>query len=724
MGSTDDIKSTLTQSALDALCEKFHIPDTVHPELPGHNNRIRNSPTDKIGILVLAFAKVSHFEILCPRSNCREILFFWVNSSVFPLSVMWHNNKTLKKDPHPTLTEFDAKVCDFLATHPAPFWKFLESFLCLVGISRYYELDDSVYPVFLADDHEEMDLFVFIHHADPTKVRIEEREVREGESGYVVQDEGANIVADDEIQATVANKPNRERKKSKAANRASGSSLPLKKLSADHGTSGVGVSTGQKFVVALQGLLERSALPVEVGVVAVATLPFVNSFVTLMLEREEGGRTKSVTRPQHPSKRFVVLSDSPCHSSSNALDAKVSFVIRSFVSDPPIMTVDVATSVVADTSFILVPRAGYELFHQAIFADSASMGEADPDVSGPFHLASTELSMESFYMSQDVDPETLHQVYVPKWNVTNDFSLDDLDVCRGVIDHLAHHVLFSQLRNMEYDQLLVEFNVGVARQTCLSSEVRLWLEHKLKGRKKFKGKCAMQADLLKEKDDEIASLKERLSLKEAEVMEAVCLCGQVSTVEATEAARVVELNIVRLSFCFGRSLGRAIDKGMHDGLATSIEHGKAGRDVVHARVQRIREDAVTRRLSLSDAMIPLIEPLSAENLVGEASTFGLPTTATTTALSTTFIQAHTVPLIPVVDYEVLGAGPSTEVPSPSKIVFEKEETTPEHTTNNYHAAYCSIFCCDSVFAPWSHVTLLWRLFVFKQFRLYSCMAVV
>ncbi|GJQ97573.1 ribonuclease H-like domain-containing protein, partial [Tanacetum coccineum] len=44
------MKSVLTQSTLDALCERFHIPDVVHPELPGHNDRIRNSPVGKIGV--------------------------------------------------------------------------------------------------------------------------------------------------------------------------------------------------------------------------------------------------------------------------------------------------------------------------------------------------------------------------------------------------------------------------------------------------------------------------------------------------------------------------------------------------------------------------------------------------------------------------------------------------------------------------------------------------
>ncbi|GJY16316.1 hypothetical protein Tco_0386738 [Tanacetum coccineum] len=93
---------------------------------------------------------------------------------------------------------------------------------------------------------------------------------------------------------------------------------------------------------------------------------------------------------------------------------------------------------------------------------------------------------------------------------------------------------------------------------------------------------------------------------------------------------------------------------------------------------------MSRRMSLSDAIIPLIEPLSAENLVGEASTSGVPATTTTTDLSTTIVQVSTVTPISMADYEVLGTGPSTIVPFPSKIVFEKEEleTTPEHTTTN------------------------------------------
>ncbi|GKC98264.1 hypothetical protein Tco_1168539, partial [Tanacetum coccineum] len=63
-----------------------------------------------------------------------------------------------------------------LVAHPSPFRKFLEEFLCLVGLSRHYTLDEENYPQFLHRNGEDMDLFAFIHTPDPTKVKVVERE--------------------------------------------------------------------------------------------------------------------------------------------------------------------------------------------------------------------------------------------------------------------------------------------------------------------------------------------------------------------------------------------------------------------------------------------------------------------------------------------------------------------------------------------------------------------
>ncbi|GJZ83294.1 hypothetical protein Tco_0648467 [Tanacetum coccineum] len=775
--SIDDIKSILTQPGLDALCEKFHIPPTVHSELPDRNSRIRNSPTGKIGVYT-------------------------------------------RKDPHPTPGEFDANVCEYLIDNPAPFRKLPEPFLCFVGIIRYYDLDENCYPTFWANDDEEMDLFAFFYHADPTKVRIGEREVGEGEvmllqltRGRVVPLAGVNdheqerkchccqrcsiggidIMADDEAQAIVAGKPKKVRKKRKAADGAGGSGLPPKKLKEDHGASrDVGASTAGKYIDALQGLLDSSLLSMEVGVTVAATVPFVTSSMTLTPEREGGGHTKYVTWP-------------------NLYD-EVTSVIRSSMPPPSVLTTVVATTIIVDATSAPTPRACTEPVPHSIFRDSASLSEANQDVAGPSHPAGTKLSADLLFVSQDVDLETLRQTYIPKWNVTSDSNLDDPDICRGVIDHLAPLVLFSQLRSMDYEQLFIEFNVEAARQTCLSSEVRLQLKHELRGwkrrlRSQRQSVFAIKLPLLRPKEvaraSEMKGLKDRnaalegqdlsnlklscdeLSIKASSLefekdklvdqvskLKGTCseLCDEVSGYklfkEQIKAVRDVQVKVLsdrvaeldanlmgmalyldeefyhQYLAALGGAIGCAIDKGMQGELAVDIDHGKAGRcltddaaydpsaeanyifavsalravkfpllaqleshkDVNIGEIMgllhlegpaaealeasqlqpspeqlmlpiqcledqvRLKGNDASQQLSIYATLVPLIEPLSAENLVGEGSTFGVPVTATTTALSTTFIHASIVPQVSAVDHKASGAGPSTEVPSSSKIM--------------------------------------------------------
>ncbi|GJR76805.1 hypothetical protein Tco_0089170 [Tanacetum coccineum] len=217
---------------------------------------------------------------------------------------------------------------------------------------------------------------------------------------------------------------------------ASGSDHPPKKLREDHGTSGdIGVSTGGKSLVALQGLLERSTLAAEVNVMAATTVPFVTSSVTPTPEREGGGNTDSVSGPnlhtQILSERFVISSDSSHHSSTNVADDEVTSLVRSFVSPPPVMTAAVTNTNVVGASSAPVLGAGAEpvsQVHSSIFADSASIGATGPDVAGPSNLAGIELFADTFYVSQEMDSETLRQIYVPKWNVVNESVLDDPDV--------------------------------------------------------------------------------------------------------------------------------------------------------------------------------------------------------------------------------------------------------------------------------------------------------
>ncbi|GJW88632.1 hypothetical protein Tco_0163972, partial [Tanacetum coccineum] len=168
----------------------------------------------------------------------------------------------------------------------------------------------------------------------------------------------------------------------KATDGVGGSGLPPKKLREDHGTSGA--SVGGKSVVVLQSLLEGSTLAAEVGVIVAATVPFVTSSATSNPERVGDCPTDSVIRPnlrtQKPAKRFVISSDSPHEPNVNVADDEVTSIVRSSVPNPAILTMAVATMVIADTS-ALVFRVGHGSgvghVRPSIFRDSISPSVAD-----------------------------------------------------------------------------------------------------------------------------------------------------------------------------------------------------------------------------------------------------------------------------------------------------------------------------------------------------------
>ncbi|GKC99763.1 hypothetical protein Tco_1170038 [Tanacetum coccineum] len=349
-----------------------------------------------------------------------------------------------------------------------------------------------------------------------------DQENRSEEGDRAGQDEAVTIVVDEEFQAATANKLKGKKNKRRVVG-ASGSDHPPKKLREDHGTSGnVGASTGGKSLVALQGLLEGSTLAVEVGVMAAAIMPFVTSFVT---------------------------------PTTNVADAEVASLVRSFVPPPPVMTAAVTTTNVVGASSALVLGAGADpvsQVHPSIFDDSASIGATGPDVLGPSNPASTELSADTFYVSQEMDTETLHQIYVPKWNVVNESVLDD-------------------------PNLFAEFNVGAARQTCLSIEV----------------------DLLKERDVEIANLKAQLFLKETEATKAIHLRNQVSVVETVEASRVSELNSLK-----ERNSALEEEKNALEGKVATLKFATAAKETelasLNAQTAKLTQDLSSLELSCDE----------------------------------------------------------------------------------------------------------------------------
>ncbi|GJZ01148.1 hypothetical protein Tco_0519109 [Tanacetum coccineum] len=488
----------------------------------------------------MSFSKLSDNAPVCytkPLDSLKNNHFFWVDDFACPALFPWHTAKHVTRDPVPVAADFNAQDYATLIAHPSPFRKFPEEFLCLVGLSRHYTLDEETYPWFLHKDGEEMDIFAFIHTPDPTKVKVVERERVKDEPLLLETTIGRTVpllpVAPDraksELKASVnfflmrvvvATKQNKEiplRKRKTVVADAGESLHPPKRLREDHGTPS-GASVGGKSRFAVQRLLAGVVLNVEVRGGAIPTLPFVTSFVSATPEHEDGDHTDFVAGPNlraiGASQRSVISSDSSHHAGPTIAEAEVDSLIRSSV---PVMTAVTTVTSSVDPALVVKEKTIKPSFD---FLVGAIRTVINPDAD-------------------------LQKVYVPQWGVTNGSHLDDGRVCREMVDEFAPPKFFASVYRMEHDQLFTEFNVGAARQMSLSAEVRMRAEYNIKEKRRLKYVVERQGELLKVKGEEIESIKAQLLLREAEAAEAIRLRAEASNFEIVEKSLRDEVNALK-----------------------------------------------------------------------------------------------------------------------------------------------------------------------------------
>ncbi|GJY75110.1 hypothetical protein Tco_0480226 [Tanacetum coccineum] len=482
MSAIIDIRCVLTQKTLDAFCDKFHIPEEVHPVLPNQNDTMHGRPTGKIG-LYTRFFDYANFRL--PLST------FLVDVLRHLPSFPWHTAKHVIRDPDPVAADFNAHDYATLVVHPSPFQKFLEAFLCLVGLSCHDTLDEETYPLFLHKNREGGCLVLYTRNRylcmDLTKVRVVKRERNEDEPRLLDTTVGRTVPllpvapdrADSELEASVerlfdeggsgnqteqGDSPGLQGKRKSVVVDAGGASHPTKKLREDHKTSS-GASVGGKSRSAIKRLLARAVLNAEFGVAAIPTLPFVTTFVSSTPEHEAEDHTDSVA------------------------ELNLRTIGASQRSSVPIMTtVTIVTSMVDPALVVKESPVKPSLF----FVDSSSAGGADPNTSVFSDLTGNEFLVGGIRTVIDPDND-LHKVYVPQWSVTNRSRLDD-------------------------GRLFTEFNVGAARQMCLNAEVR---------------------------KEEIRNLKAQLLLREAEVAKAIRLHAKAFNFETVEKSLRDEANILK-----------------------------------------------------------------------------------------------------------------------------------------------------------------------------------
>ncbi|GKC63431.1 hypothetical protein Tco_1096029 [Tanacetum coccineum] len=634
--------------------------------------------------------------------------FFWVDAFACPVSFPWNTSKSVSNDPFPKSSKFNAEHYASLVAYPALFHKNPEPFLCLVGMSRHYTLDKNTYPEFLHDNDEEMDLLSFIRIADPTKVRIGERQRAKYEPKlldttigrvvpllqvapapakrcwYLAISEAIETVVEDVAPL----QPRHQKKRSTAVVDAGEPSHPAKRLRDDHGTPG-GALVGGKSMSVVQRFLVGAVQNAEVRGEVVPTLPFVTSSVSATPEHE----------------------DSSHHSGTNVAEAEVDSIVRSSI---PMMTVATTVTSTVDPATIVKEK----FVESFLFGGGSSVaGGADHTICGFSDLIGSDFIVSDIctVISPDTD---LQKVYVPQWSVSNGSRLDDGRVCHEMVD---------------------EF-------TPPNAEVRMHAEYNIKEKRRLKSVVDEQTELLKVREREIENFKEQLLFKEAEAAEAIHLRTEASKLEAIKKSLQDEMQALRkekfypyllttiagrrwllthvmelaIAKCLnspeylsalGAAISKAIEKGMQDGLAARITHGKEGRvltdvaaynpsaevDYISAlqqlqnvnfsllaelklkdlsvetltnilllektlaerlglnnRVRRIKDNIVNHISALRDVFIPLAEPFSTTVLMGMKETSRI-VPGITTALSTTFASASLIPPIFTNDYEIVSA---------------------------------------------------------------------
>ncbi|GKA34455.1 hypothetical protein Tco_0720884 [Tanacetum coccineum] len=454
--------------------------------------------------------------------------FLWVDYFACLASFLWHADKNVSRDTFPKSTEFSADDYAVLVAHSALFQKFSEPFLCLIGMSRNYTLDEDIYPTFLHDDGTEMDLLAFIQVTDPTKVKVGEQERAEEEARLLDSTVGRVVLllpvalthTDSELEASVDRLFDEGGSADQGDSIAGGGQETETKIVmgvrfiADENVP----ATGEKSSSVLKELLASSMLNVEVGVATVATLPMITSSVSATPEHESGAPADSITR----------------------LNLRTIGTSERYVVPPPVMTEAVITTNVASIPSALASKTSTKvisLVHASMFHDSTVRSNAA--VSS--HIPGKELSIGS----QNINSETLHEFK-----------------------------FIAQICEMDYHHLFTEFNVGTARQACLNAEVGMRTEYCLSEMRRLESECKKQADLLKARDAEVESLKAQLLLKETEAAEAAHLHAQVSAAEATEKIHTNEIDALKQ-----RNVALEKEKESLDGKVAKLQSSVSTKDL-------------------------------------------------------------------------------------------------------------------------------------------------
>ncbi|GJX25904.1 hypothetical protein Tco_0232200 [Tanacetum coccineum] len=141
-------------------------------------------------------------------------------------------------------------------------------------------------------------------------------------------------------------------------------------------------------------------------------------------------------------------------------------------------------------------------------------GVATTEVNVQFSVGSPESGRSTSAPSIVGSPSGIYQ---PGWGVTNDCRLDTPEACQDMVDHTVPPGYFFELRHLPNTEFLAQYNINLARQVALGSQLRLRFEQEVRLLKKARAQVARRNERIQVREEEIKRLGEEVeSLKVVE----------------------------------------------------------------------------------------------------------------------------------------------------------------------------------------------------------------
>nr|GFC75916.1 hypothetical protein [Tanacetum cinerariifolium] len=109
--------------------------------------------------------------------------------------------------------------------------------------------------------------------------------------------------------------------------------------------------------------------------------------------------------------------------------------------------------------------------------------------------------------------DLLRAYYRPEWGIVNGSMLDTPEACQDLVDHFAPSGYFLELRHLHNDDFLRQYNVKLARQVAMGSQLRLRFEQEAKLLKKSVARVARRDKRIQAREHEIKNLEALLEAK-------------------------------------------------------------------------------------------------------------------------------------------------------------------------------------------------------------------